>query len=857
MNQASFPVNTGETQGVEISANGVLEAWRDGDHLAVHGSTWRLHPGVTRDTFSAAFEANPVLAERDYGAIPPRSVERAVRDKEALISLAERRPSPLDAEGAIQEWFKGDPRFEYYMHVDLSKSRDNTGIAMCHWVPEEGHVSVDLIYTLVRMKNWELSFQRVEQFLLALKNRGFRLRVSFDGWQSYSTIERLMNAGVSAELFSVDRGTAAYDSLISSIFDGRTKIPFNTIFINELSELKLYGGNKYDHPANGCFIGETRVPLLDGTSPMIKDLVGKEFWVYSWDNVRGVVPGRGRGFTTKKVTALVDVVLDDGSVERCTPEHLWMLRDGSYRQAKDLRPLDRLMPIYINVDVHGYERVSNRNGRREFTHYMVLGGRPDLGFVGHHKNMDKTDNRPENLEVLAKSDHCSLHAAANHSGWGAYHAKTVAALQAFNESERGRRIHSETASRVHAARTPEEYKLHRRNRKDFRHDTTVESISKHITLPHAEAASKALKCSRNTVMRVLSENGYPSWQEFQSNFAGFNHRVKRVLPINVTEPVEVFDIEVEGTSNFALTSGVFVHNSKDTSDAVAGCVARCLQSITGMSLRESEINMVTFDSSVVNVVIGDDGIPVFVGTTPFAPLNAKFIVRLDAVSDLLILTLGRFDRQSKIVTIDGVWDWSNGLYLADAGSSVMSFIEEMLRSVNVSGFSLNESVPLDIVNYVQTSGKKFISALGAKKAHQGHLVTGSTVGRRAIQILIQQIRKGGIRIPSNPQLLRDLKYMTEDNQLERVFVNAVAGFLDFVLRQTAVGSEGQTLAPAISTRSGVASRMPSSPADRVSGVGGGEIDSLRSQSRIGGKTVRPATSGQSNMPLPVVTRRSG
>jgi hypothetical protein len=48
-----------------------------------------------------------------------------------------------------------------------------------------------------------------------------------------------------------------------------------------------------------------------------------------------------------------------------------------------------------------------------------------------------------------------------------------------------------------------------------------------------------------------------------------NHKVISVEPGPKTD---VFDISVPGLENFALSAGVFVHNSKDCSDAVAACV---------------------------------------------------------------------------------------------------------------------------------------------------------------------------------------------------------------------------------------------------------------------------------------------
>lgn len=41
--------------------------------------------------------------------------------------------------------------------------------------------------------------------------------------------------------------------------------------------------------------------------------------------------------------------------------------------------------------------------------------------------------------------------------------------------------------------------------------------------------------------------------------AGYNHKIKKIIKLN--RRIDVYDLEVEGTHNFALASGVFVHNS--------------------------------------------------------------------------------------------------------------------------------------------------------------------------------------------------------------------------------------------------------------------------------------------------------
>ncbi|HEY4501051.1 MAG TPA: toprim domain-containing protein, partial [Candidatus Paceibacterota bacterium] len=47
--------------------------------------------------------------------------------------------------------------------------------------------------------------------------------------------------------------------------------------------------------------------------------------------------------------------------------------------------------------------------------------------------------------------------------------------------------------------------------------------------------------------------------QFENAIANFNHKIVRIVPLQ--ETMDVYDIEVPGTHNFALASGVFVHNS--------------------------------------------------------------------------------------------------------------------------------------------------------------------------------------------------------------------------------------------------------------------------------------------------------
>lgn len=122
-----------------------------------------------------------------------------------------------------------------------------------------------------------------------------------------------------------------------------------------------------------------------------------------------------------------------------------------------------------------------------------------------------------------------------------------------------------------ASVTPEEFKRRARMHTAFRNDISLEMIEAALsTCNNANQVARLLKCGRNVIMRVLKDNDYHSWEAFISKECGLNHKVRAVLPVILSEPISVYDLEVDTWSNFALCSGVFVHNSKDLADAWAG-----------------------------------------------------------------------------------------------------------------------------------------------------------------------------------------------------------------------------------------------------------------------------------------------
>lgn len=99
----------------------------------------------------------------------------------------------------------------------------------------------------------------------------------------------------------------------------------------------------------GCFTGDTAIKLADGTEKTFAELAklppDEIFHVYAVDKTGKIVIAEGRySRVTRPETALMELTLDHGVAIRCTPDHRFMLRDGTYKAAQVLTPDDSLMP---------------------------------------------------------------------------------------------------------------------------------------------------------------------------------------------------------------------------------------------------------------------------------------------------------------------------------------------------------------------------------------------------------------------------------------------------------------------------------------------------------------------------------
>lgn len=118
------------------------------------------------------------------------------------------------------------------------------------------------------------------------------------------------------------------------------------------AELFLVEGDS----AGGCFSGDTQIALLDGRNLSFIELIeeykkGKKNFCYTIKQdgsigIEEIINPR----LTKKSVNVIKIVLDNGKEIICTLDHEFMLRSGSFIEAKNLTIKDSLMPLHRRME---------------------------------------------------------------------------------------------------------------------------------------------------------------------------------------------------------------------------------------------------------------------------------------------------------------------------------------------------------------------------------------------------------------------------------------------------------------------------------------------------------------------------
>lgn len=446
-----------------------------------------------------------------------------------------------------------------------------------------------------------------------------------------------------------------------------------------------------------CITGETEIPLLDGTTKTVKELYDnsvKNAWIYT-SNPETKEVTAGQFSHVQKIAekvAVYRVVYEErngrrGSI-RVTADHKFLLTNGSYCRAGDLKPGNSLMAlfrmrfkdpqrkqVYENVLVHPFKRVW------QSTHRMVMkavGAEIKPGELVHHEDHDGLNNVPGNLAAKSFDEHMKIHDLRGEKNprfradvlfehlltslsTGYLSKKAVQKMLGCGFRVVDRLIHS-AGYKNWAALKAELFGLDRRSRGHASKPEYIEKANQFVAalLPMLKEnprlslsnAHKRLGVSQSEVEEALARLGYPRWNEFKKAYGLLgsaplveNHKVVEVVPAGLDDVYDLVDSKPH--HNFAAgTNGEFVFVKNTQPDVLTGRtvwiesddvgIKKLLQSLLDQTLQLDEDiwsiarNLCKYGNNYEELLVTQEGV---VGLNP---LPVETVRRFEREKGLLI-----------------------------------------------------------------------------------------------------------------------------------------------------------------------------------------------------------------------------
>lgn len=155
---------------------------------------------------------------------------------------------------------QGAPRFA---HLDLSKNRDSTGLAIGHVARyfdiDRGstkevvaEIFIDGVLEIKPPRHGEIEFSWVRSIIYGLKSVFNITDIRTDGFQSTDTLQEFGRHGYNVGLLSVDRTLAPYEAFKDALADSRIALPRSPMLSKEARTVQIdLRKGKVDHTARG------------------------------------------------------------------------------------------------------------------------------------------------------------------------------------------------------------------------------------------------------------------------------------------------------------------------------------------------------------------------------------------------------------------------------------------------------------------------------------------------------------------------------------------------------------------------------------------------------------------------------
>jgi DNA gyrase subunit A len=464
----------------------------------------------------------------------------------------------------------------------------------------------------------------------------------------------------------------------------------------------------------GCFTADTKVALADGRNLSFSELIGeqkegKRNFTFTMEGNEIKIAEIKNPRKTRENAEIMKVILDNGEEIKCTLSHKFMLKDGSYKEAKDLASGDSLMPLYFRLSTKdddsntiGYKMISQpKDGLWNFVHILadewnVKNGiySKQIGRIRHHVDFNKLNNNPDNIRRMNWKEHWKTHydfTSQKHKIDPEYRNKLAEGRDKFWGDPKNRESYSK--------------RMTKRNLKNWKRDDyrqqmtlTLSEVNKKYLKEHPERIEEIRKTASITMKKlwtvpeykrlfhdIISEsnkkkkNNLTGKKKFLNicdyliknnlgitrenyekarkdifsikSFTGWDLGIKKyfqnnkeliLLELNgnhkvvgiefLNEFADVYDITIDGTHNFALASGVFVHNSIDGDPPAAYRYTEAkLQDISSELLQDIDKETVNFSPNFDNSLKEPELLP---GKLPALMLNGASGIAVGMATNL-------------------------------------------------------------------------------------------------------------------------------------------------------------------------------------------------------------------------------
>jgi len=302
---------------------------------------------------------------------------------------------------------------------------------------------------------------------------------------------------------------------------------------------------------------------------------------------------------------MIRITLDNNEIIECTLDHEFIMKDGSHKKAENLNVDDSLMPIYFGDNRDGY-RTIKQNYKSKFhrdnkcekiykltsNHYDVKRHEllnENLKIYRHHIDKNRKNDYPNNIMLLNAKQHLSFHYIDAINSPNRINSRIAVSESNKRRTKNPEFIKKFNERRNETIRRNESYKSAGIKIKQFYKDNPevkdnnikqarlipIKIIIEKIKERNLELTDKNYKLIRNEFFN----NGkkYPTFKyaiktypKLFNNFSiiendidiNDNHRVIKIEFVKLDKYEEFYDLTVDSKyHNFALESGIFIHNS--------------------------------------------------------------------------------------------------------------------------------------------------------------------------------------------------------------------------------------------------------------------------------------------------------